>query len=248
MITGPLSRDPRRDFYLKIADEGSFLSPSYSQRVLCELYQLTRGENPRIVCDIGSGRGNNLPALREMFPSSRLVALDLNWNVLAAGRSLTTSALSVQSDIASLPLRNCEAELAVCTEVLEHVADLAGAVGEIARIVCPRGYAVISSPNYLNPLGIRKWLHDSRHGDEYWDPWGGHPGFERLMIPGLVRRAVVPYFEILKTRGAGYLMAWIPLGYRRIGAVNDRYPLLGLGRWPLFRDVALNRFLLLRKK
>jgi len=201
-----------------------------------------------VVCDIGSGSGNNLALLCEVFPSSRLIALDLNLKALARGGRAAPSVLSVQADALALPISNGRADLAVCTEVLEHVADLSAAVGELARIVRPRGCAVISSPNHLNLMGLRKWLMDARHGREYWDPWGGHAGFERCMLPGLVRRAVEPHFQILAVRGAGYLMAWMPLGHRRIGAAHDRYPFVHMGRWPLMRDIAMNRFLLLRKK
>ncbi len=46
------------------------------------------------------------------------------------------------------------------------------------RVLRPNAWAVISSPNYLNPMGVRKWLNDRRLGESYWDPRGGHPGFE----------------------------------------------------------------------
>src|ERR1019366_430796 len=119
---------------------------------------------------------------------------------------------------------------------------------EISRVLRPGTFAVISSPNYLNPMGIRKWINDRRLGDSYWDPWGGHPGFERLMLPSSMRKALDPYFEIEKVLGAGYLMGWIPLGYRRIGRANDLYPLRWIGRRPLLRDLAMNRYLLIRRK
>jgi SAM-dependent methyltransferase len=139
-------------------------------------------------------------------------------------------------------------DLVLCTEVLEHVADLQAAVCELARILAPAGHAVLSSPNYLNPMGLRKRHKDKRLGAEFWDPWGGHEGYERLMLPSLVNRAVRPWFEILEVRGAGYLMAWTALGYRRVGKKNDRYPMLLLGRVPGIRHLAMNRYLLLRRK
>ena len=43
-------------------------------------------------------------------------------------------------------------------------------------------------------------------------------------------------------------MAWVPLGYRRIGALNDRHPFIGLGRLPLLRDLAINRYVLPRQR
>ncbi|HEY3130379.1 MAG TPA: methyltransferase domain-containing protein [Acidobacteriota bacterium] len=240
--------DDRGRYYRFEAEEGSFLSPGYSQLVLRDLYQTIEDRNVLTIYDIGSGRGYNIPALRQRFPASLLIALDLNWNALSAARNETSAAWPVQCDALTLPLEDSRADLAVCTEVLEHVADLDSAVREIARVVRPGGYAVISSPNYLNLMGLRKWIHDRRNGLEHWDPWGGHPGFERFMVPRLVRHAVEPHFRILRVRGAGFAMAWIPLGYRRIGRLNDRFPLARLGRWPLFRSIAVNRYLLLQKR
>jgi SAM-dependent methyltransferase len=138
-------------------------------------------------------------------------------------------------------------DLAVCTEVLEHVEDLNLAFGEISRILRSGGHAVISSPNYLNPMGLRKWRNDWRMGESYWDPWGGHPGFERLMLPRTVSKAFRSRFTVRAVLGAGYLMAWIPLGYRRIGRLSDSFPLRAAGRLPLLRHLGMNRYLLLKK-
>ncbi len=236
------------DFYKGGTEAGSYLSAPYSQQVLREICGQIHGFDLEIVCDVGSGSGSNLALLRDAFPQCKLIALDLSLDALVAGRRDVPWALSFVADVHTLPLSDCRVDLVVCTEVLEHVADLHAAAREIARVVRPRGYAVVSSPNYLNLMGLRKWLEDLRHGQGYWDPWGGHAGFERLMLPWHMRRALKPYFEIRMTRGAGYLMAWFPLGYRRIGALHDRWPFRALGRWPIFRDIALNRFLLLRKK
>ncbi len=248
MVSGIPGSDSRTRYYRQEAEEGSFLSPAYSQAVLRRLCSRIKDAAIECVCDIGSGQGSNLPTLRELFPSASLVALDLNQKSLTVAKCRTTRIAAIQCDVLALPLTSDSADVAVCTEVLEHVASLEEAVREIGRVVRPGGYAVISSPNYLNPMGLRKWFHDRRHGAGHWDPWGGHPGFERLMLPGLVSRAIAPFFNVLQICGGGYFMAWIPLGYRRVGMLSDRFPLLGLGHWPIFRDIAVNRYLLLQKK
>jgi hypothetical protein len=63
-----------------------------------------------------------------------------------------------------------------------------------------------------------------------------------------VNHAVRPWFEIELVRGAGYLMGWTALGYGRVGKKNDRHPMLRLGRLPGIRNLAMNRYLLLRRK
>jgi len=103
----------------------------------------------------------------------------------------------------------------VCTEVLEHVADLNGAVAELARIVRQNGYVAISSPNYLNPMGVRKWWKDRSWAIRIGIP-GWSSGIRTPDVTGDVRSAVAPLLTTEATLGAGYLMGWIPLGFRRI--------------------------------
>jgi SAM-dependent methyltransferase len=250
-VKHPADGDPRALYYREEADEGSFVSAGYSQRVLRELYgRLHRIGGARIlrICDIGSGAGLNLPALRNSFPDARLVSVDLNLPALRRGRGREPAARAVAGDALALPVRSGSFDLAVCTEVLEHVSSIERALEEMARVLGPGGYAAVSSPNYLNAMGVRKWMRDRRYGAEQWDPWEGHPGFERLMLPAKVRKAAAPFFRIEAVRGAGFLMAWLPLGYRRIGRLHDAHPLVALGRLPVARDTAMNRYLLLRKR
>ncbi|MBX4195342.1 methyltransferase domain-containing protein [Candidatus Parcubacteria bacterium] len=51
----------------------------------------------------------------------------------------------VVSDVLHMPLKNDEFDTVVCTEVLEHVEDPFQLFKEIARILKPGGYALISS-------------------------------------------------------------------------------------------------------
>lgn len=238
----------RMRFYKEEAEAGSLISADYNQEVLAGFYHLLDASSLHRICDVGSGMGRNLPLLFQRFPHARLLSVDLSHAALLRGRTTVPATAPCVADGLELPLRDESVDLAICTEVLEHVADLDAALAELGRVVRPRGFCIVSSPNYLNPMGMRKWLKDRRLGKEFWDPWDGHQGFERLMTPFLVNHALRPHFEILKIRGAGFLMAWSSLGYGRIGKKNDRYPMLALGRLPLFRNLAMNRYLFLRRR
>ena len=240
--------ESRTRFYQQESSAGSHLSPAYNQSVLRELLSSIRSQDVTRIGDLGSGSGSNLAALRDLFGNARIVTLDLNQAALAAGRDAQPNAMPAQSDAAAIPLASRTLDLIVCTEVIEHVNAMKPVFQEMNRVLAKRGWALISSPNYLNPMGIRKWANDRRLGNSYWDPWGGHPGFERLMLPSSTRRAFHTYFDLMTVRGAGFIMGWIPLGYRRIGRLNDRFPMQWVGRLPLLRNVAINRYLLLRRK
>ena len=248
MAITPGSPADRTNFYQHEAETGSYLSPAYNQDVMKELLSALPRESPRRVCDLGSGVGSNLPTLTAMFPRARIFSLDLSQTALIEGFRTTASVMPAQADATAIPLTNECIDLLVCTEVLEHVGDLGRAFSEIARVVRRGGYAAISSPNYLNPMGLRKWFNDRRRGESFWDPWGGHPGFERLMLPATVARAMRPFFDAERVLGAGYVMGWIPLGYRRIGPWSDGHPFRAVGRIPVLRNFVINRYLLLRRK
>jgi SAM-dependent methyltransferase len=237
----------RSNFYQQESDEGSHLSPAYNQAVLQELLTPLNANDIRTVADLGSGAGLNLQTLRRQFVDAHIFTIDLSRSALIVGRKGSIAVSPAQADAAAIPLASESIDLVVCTEVLEHVDKMSPVFDEIRRVLRRNGLAVISSPNYLNAMGLRKWINDRRLGDSYWDPWGGHPGFERLMLPSRMNRALEPHFRVVAVRGAGFLMGWIPLGYRRIGNTNDRFPMLWLGRLPVMRDVAMNRYLLLRR-
>jgi SAM-dependent methyltransferase len=56
------------------------------------------------------------------------------------------------ADLNALPFGDATVDVALCAEVLEHMADPSAAIAEMARILKPGGYAVITTPNPQNPV------------------------------------------------------------------------------------------------
>ncbi|KFN51267.1 hypothetical protein P873_03100 [Arenimonas composti TR7-09 = DSM 18010] len=81
------------------------------------------------------------------------------------GRDLYGARPDVFADGAALPFADASVDGVICLEVLEHVADPARVVAEIARVLRPGGDAWISMP-FLYPL------HDAPHDYQRYTEFG----------------------------------------------------------------------------
>jgi ubiquinone/menaquinone biosynthesis C-methylase UbiE len=101
----------------------------------------------RFALDIGCGTG----LITRFIQSSQVVGIDINrWN-LDQARKRIPEADFLQCDVEHLPLRASIADVAICTEVVEHLYLPSRALGEIARIMRPNGTFIGSVPS-SNPL------------------------------------------------------------------------------------------------
>jgi ubiquinone/menaquinone biosynthesis C-methylase UbiE len=133
--------------------------------------------------DIGCGNGSKALALTEQ--ADLVICLDLASSALrlaqaklaAAGR---TNAIFVVADALHIPVQDAVCEIAVCTEVIEHVSTPEDLLQEIKRVVRPKGTLVLSTPNYANITGLFKLAIDKivYSGATRWSPFGVE-AFER---------------------------------------------------------------------
>jgi len=103
----------------------------------------------RRALDIGCGTGRHTRALLEAG-AAEVVALDLSPEMMALARAK----LDVARDRAHwvrhalpgpMPFRDATFDLAVLGLVVEHVADLARAMAEVARVLTPGGRCIVSA-------------------------------------------------------------------------------------------------------
>jgi len=94
-------------------------------------------------------------------------------NLGSGNRRLTPDSVNVDSckyenvdvvaDLSKLPYANESVSTIVCTEVLEHVFDIEGAVEEVYRVLRTDGYGYISIPFlypfHTSPSDYRRWTH-----------------------------------------------------------------------------------------
>ncbi len=110
---------------------------------------------PRIL-DLGCGPGNLLDYLA---PHGDPFGSDFSQDALqfCAGRGFKRL---FRADFHHLPLRAESLDLITCIDVLEHLSDDRGAIGELVRVLRPGGLLVVSVPAFMFLWGD----HDTMYG------------------------------------------------------------------------------------
>jgi ubiquinone/menaquinone biosynthesis C-methylase UbiE/GNAT superfamily N-acetyltransferase len=102
--------------------------------------------------DVGCGTGDEVRLIAERVGASgRAVGVDLSGDLLAAARARTpagTTAEFVVADAHALPFADGEFAAAHVERTLQHAADPAGVIGEMARVVRAGGRVVATEPDW----------------------------------------------------------------------------------------------------
>jgi len=94
-----------------------------------------------VLVDLGCGAGLMAPHLRGK--GYRHIGVDLTTSALTQAAAHGVTAL--RGDVAAVPLADGCADVVAAGEILEHVPDLAAAVGEACRLLRPGGLLVIDT-------------------------------------------------------------------------------------------------------
>lgn len=105
------------------------------------------GEWPRVIADVGCGRGSSSLALATAFPAAQVVMLDLSLALLAQASRRSSEAdaacAPVQADFHALPLASSSCDLVVAAFCLYHSLDPTVAIRELARCLDDDGVAIL---------------------------------------------------------------------------------------------------------
>jgi SAM-dependent methyltransferase len=112
------------------------------------------------VLEIGCGRGEFSGWLAtHLHHVRRQVAADFSGTAVRRARQtlrdqrVTTVSCSM-ADIEALPFPSETFDLVVSCETIEHLADPGTAVRELARVLRRGGTLILTTPNYLGPIGL----------------------------------------------------------------------------------------------
>lgn len=118
--------------------------------------------------------GGNKSAKRGRFSIDRYPVRVIYANLL------TTRRPDVQADAVVLPFRDACFDSAICAELFEHVADPAGVLREVHRVLKDAGAVLITVP-FLHQIHADP--HDfGRYTDEYWRTTLAAAGFRVALI------------------------------------------------------------------
>ena len=149
------------------------VDPEYTDQIIPLVVQAIEGH--RTVLDIGTGEGQI--ARRLAATGARVVGVDpVSAQVTEAARRNVSVAVGtsppryVRSGAAALPLADASFDAAVACLVFEHIDDVDGAIGEVARVLRPGGRFLFLLNHPLLQTPGSGWIDDQLLDppEQYW--------------------------------------------------------------------------------
>lgn len=108
--------------------------------------------------EFGCGDGFLVEQVTAAFPETEVHAIDISHTALERARRRAPDSRLIQSDALTTPLAAQAFDIALCSEVLEHVPDDSGLLREILRVLRPGGYLVLTTPNLFTARNLLRKL------------------------------------------------------------------------------------------
>jgi ubiquinone/menaquinone biosynthesis C-methylase UbiE len=138
------------------------------------------------VLDVGAGHGRVTALMIEQVPQLTVTAVDLTWDLLhgfvvgAGANGCKLELAQVNLDDGSLPFLADSFDAAVSSRVFHYLADPVAALRDVARTLRPRGRAVITVPNRLNPIKYLTYRRARLYSPSEVAKWFARCGFEDI--------------------------------------------------------------------
>ena len=142
-----------------------------------ELFKLIKPLKPESVLDVGCGEGFTLKKLEERKIGKKTEGIDYSDEAIRLGKQMYPELNLSIGNVYDLKYKDNLFDLALCTEVLEHLKDPEKAAGEIRRVSSK--YVVFSVPNdpffimanFLRGKYLKSFGNHPEHIN-HWTAWG----------------------------------------------------------------------------
>jgi SAM-dependent methyltransferase len=165
----------------------------------------------RSVLEIGCGRGELVRRLvgKEDRPR-HLLAVDFAQSAVQAGRRRTpdTNGHRVSWTVGSIqgiPVADATFDTVISCETVEHVVDPAKAIREIHRVLRPGGRLLLTTPNYLGPIGLYRGYLRVR-GRRFTE--GGQPICHLTSLPRTLNWMRRAGLTVRAVEATGHYLPW----------------------------------------
>jgi SAM-dependent methyltransferase len=147
---------------------------------------------PQLILDVGCGEGLIPRQLRAIWPTSKIIGLDIDIALLKVAQELVSDVSYIVGSGYNLPFSSTDSDLVICTEVLEHVDDPHLMLVELARV--GQGYFLLSVPN--EPW----WRLANMARGSYWSGLGNTPGHINHWHSNQFVRLLSNYMTVLEVK------------------------------------------------
>jgi SAM-dependent methyltransferase len=150
-----VSSDRLRDVYERRAEE-QYAEPwtfDPRERKFAHVWSLVEQQLPcEAFLDAGCGDGRYLAAVARARGAARIVGTDISERILATARAAAApfEPELARANLESLPFRDAEFDLVLCSQVVEHLLDVDAGLGELARVLRPNGALILTTDNAGN--------------------------------------------------------------------------------------------------
>jgi 2-polyprenyl-3-methyl-5-hydroxy-6-metoxy-1,4-benzoquinol methylase len=166
----------------------------------------------KAVLEIACGRGGLACRLaRTAAPApNHVIAADMSAAAIQKAREFasTEHVTSVQwmvADIHALAHSTATFDTVICCETIEHLPRPQAALAEIARVLKPGGRLLLTTPNYLSPLGLYRGYLRCR-GRRFTEM--GQPINRFTMIPLTVQWLRHAGLRVMAIDATGHYLPW----------------------------------------
>ncbi len=112
----------------------------------------------------------------------------------------------IQADAQRMPFESDSFDMVVSCETIEHVPDPYAAVQEMFRVCKPGGKLYLTTPNYVNFMGLYLLYAKFRHPDLK----SSQPLDQRFLFPHIRRLVTAAGWKIIRTDGTVHQFPFIP--------------------------------------